>query len=54
MSKYIVDFEFAGHVEVEARTEKQSKEIVESMDAEKLLKYVQNFNVGKYYIEKQT
>lgn len=52
MPKFFVDFEFAGHVEIEAKNEEDAKEIVEAMSLDKLAEHVQNFNVGRHYIEK--
>lgn len=52
MPRYIVDFELAGHVEVDARTEKAGKEKIEKMSIGELSEHIQNFNVGKHYIEK--
>lgn len=52
MPKFLVDFEFAGHIEVEAKTENEAMEIVENINPEKLLENVQHFNVGKYYVER--
>ena len=52
MPKYVIDFEFAGHVEVDAQTEKSGKEKVEKMNIKELAEYIQHFNVGKYYVEK--
>jgi|GEM_PF-2377488 len=54
MPKFFVDFEFTAHVEVEAQSKQEAKEIVENMDFEKLSNYIQNFNVGRNYIEKET
>jgi len=53
MPKYIIDFEFAGHVEVKSKTEEDGKEIVENMGIEKLSAHIQHFNVGKYYVKKK-
>ncbi len=52
MPKFFVDFEFAGHIEVEADSEENAKAIVENMDSQELINNVQIFNVGKNYIEK--
>ncbi|MDP8230034.1 MAG: hypothetical protein P9L93_02905 [Candidatus Gorgyraea atricola] len=52
MPKYIIDFEFAGHVEVESKTEEEGKEVVEKMSIEELSTHIQHFNVGKHYIKK--
>jgi len=52
MPKFIVDFEFAGHLEVKADSEENAKTIVENMDSQELINNVQIFNVGKNYIEK--
>jgi len=51
MPRYIIDFEFSGHVEVESKTEEEGKEIVEKMSIEELSKYIQHFNVGQHYAE---
>ncbi|MBI5328427.1 MAG: hypothetical protein HZB80_09110 [Deltaproteobacteria bacterium] len=51
MPKFFVDFEFAGHVEVEAQNEEKAKEIVEDMNLDKLAEHIQNFNVGRHYVE---
>ncbi|MBI3753668.1 MAG: hypothetical protein HY266_06460 [Deltaproteobacteria bacterium] len=51
MPKFCVDFEFAGHVEVEAENEEEAKKIVEGMNLDKLAEHVQNFNVGRHYVE---
>lgn len=51
MPKFFVDFELAGHIEVEAQNEEDAKEIVEDMNLDKLAEHIQNFNVGKYYVE---
>lgn len=52
MPKYIVDFELAGHIEVDAQTEKDGKEKIEKMSIKELSEHIQQFNVEKYYIEK--
>ena len=52
MPKFIVDFEFAGHLEVKADSEENAKAIVENMDSQELINNVRIFNVGKNYIEK--
>ena len=51
MPKFFVDFEFAGHVEVEAQNEEKAKEIVEEMNLDELAEHVQNLNVGRHYVE---
>lgn len=51
MPKFFVDFEFAGHIEVEAKNEHDAKEIVEGTSLEKLINHAQIFNVGKNYID---
>ena len=52
MTKFIVDFEFAGHIEVYAETDEAAKAKIESMALEELIEHIQSFNVGKHYIEK--
>lgn len=52
MPKYVIDFELAGHVEVNARTEKSAREKVEKMSIRELSEHIQHFNVGKHYVEK--
>ena len=53
MPKFFVDFELAGHIAVDAENEEDAKEIIaEKFNLEQLLENVQNFNVGKYYIER--
>lgn len=53
MPKFLVDFELAGHIEVEARTKEDAIEIVaENIKLEELLENIQHFNVGKYYVER--
>lgn len=54
MPKFFVDFEFAGHVEVEAENKEKAVEIVREMGISELIDNTQNFNVGKYYVEKTT
>jgi len=54
MSKFFVDFEFAGHVKVDAENKESAMEIVRETDINKLLDNVQNFNVGKYYAREVT
>ena len=51
MPKFCVDFEFAGHVEVEAKDKEEAKEIIKGMGFEELSEHIQNFNVGNNYIE---
>ncbi len=53
MPKFYVDFELAGHIEVEAENEQEAQEIAEATSLEKLVDYIQNFNVGKNYIAKE-
>lgn len=54
MSKFLVDFELAGHIEVEAKTENEAMEVVaEKTNIENLIENVQHFNVGRYYVEKK-
>jgi len=53
MPKFLVDFELAGHVVVNARDGNEARQLVESMSIEELEEDVQHFNVGKYYIEKK-
>ncbi|MEW6409240.1 MAG: hypothetical protein AB1488_03895 [Nitrospirota bacterium] len=53
MHKFFVDFEFAGHIEVEAETAEEAIEIVaEKMSIEELVENIQNFNVGRHYVER--
>lgn len=53
MPKFLVDFEFAGHIEVEAESKKDAIETVaEKTSLEKLLANIQHFNVGKYYAKR--
>ena len=51
MPKFFVDFEFAGHIEVKAKNKEDAVEIVKSTNVDKLVNNIQNFNVGKYYVE---
>ncbi len=53
MPKFFVDFEFAGHIEVEAKDEEDAKEIVEDMNLDKLADHIQHFNVGRHYVENE-
>lgn len=53
MPKFYVDFELAGHIEVEAENEQEAQEIVEAASLEKLVDYIQDFNVGRNYIAKE-
>jgi len=53
MPKFFVDFEFAGHIEVEAENEEDAKETIEDMGLDKLAEHIQHFNVGKHYIMKE-
>jgi len=48
-AKFFVDFEFAGHIEVEAKNKKDAKEMVEDMSLDELAEHIQNFNIGKHY-----
>ncbi len=52
MTKFIVDFEFAGHIEVHAETDEAAKAKIEDMALEDLIEHVQSLNIGKHYIEK--
>lgn len=52
MPKFFVDFEFAGHIEVMAKNEKDAKEIVEDMTIDELSEHIQHFNVGRHYVKK--
>ncbi len=52
MTKFIVDFEFAGHIEVCAETGEDAKAKIENMALEELLEHIQCFTAGKNYIEK--
>lgn len=52
MSKFFVDFELAGHIKVKAKNKEDAVEIVRSTDVNKLMDNIQNFNVGKHYVEK--
>lgn len=54
MPKFFVDFEFAGHIEIDARTEEEAKEKVENVSLDELVEHIQHFNMGKYYIGKVT
>ena len=54
MPKFFVDFEFAGHIEVEAKNEDDAKEMVEDMSLDELIGHIQNFNAGRNYIEQKT
>ena len=51
MPNFFVDFEFAGHIEVEAQNEEEAKKAVEEMSLDELSEYIQNFNVGRHYVE---
>ena len=51
MPKFFVDFEFAGHIEVDAQNEEEAKEIIEEMRFEDVSEHIQNFNVGRHYVE---
>lgn len=51
MPKFFVDFEFAGHIEVEAQNEEKAKKVVEEMNLDELSEHIQNFNVGRHYVE---
>lgn len=53
MPKFFVDFEFAGHIEVEAENEEDAKEVVEAKGLEELAEHIQHFNIGKHYIMKE-
>ncbi|MBU4501196.1 MAG: hypothetical protein KKA79_01285 [Nanoarchaeota archaeon] len=53
MAKFYVDFELAGHIEVEAENEQEAQEVVEATNLDMLINYIQNFNVGKNYIAKE-
>lgn len=52
MSKFIVDFELTGHVEVKAQTREKAIEKVSGMDTDRLIEHVQHCNVGKHYADK--
>lgn len=51
MPIFLVDFELAGHIEVEAQNEEDAKEIVGDMNLDEFAEHIQNFNVGKYYVD---
>lgn len=51
MARFIVDFELAGHVEVEAKDEEEATEKVSGMPFEQISKNIEIFNVGKNYVE---
>lgn len=51
MPRFIVDFELAGHIEVVADDEKEAVDKVSEMSSSYLIGNVQNFNVGRNYIE---
>tara|TARA_Y100000310_G_C19985836_1_gene491873 strand:+ start:144 stop:311 length:168 start_codon:yes stop_codon:yes gene_type:complete len=51
MTRFIVDFELAGHVEVEAEDEEEAAGKVSEMSFEHLTEKVEIFNVGKNYVE---
>ena len=53
MPKFFVDFEFAGHIEVEAENEEEAKEPEKDLGLTKLAENIQPFNVGKHYIMKE-
>lgn len=53
MPKFCVDFELAGHIEVEAENEQEAQQIGEATSLEKLVDNIENFNVGKNYIAKE-
>ena len=50
MTRFIVDFELAGHVEVEAEDEEDATDKVSEMSFEHLAENVEIFNVGKNYV----
>lgn len=52
MSKFIVDFELTGDVEVKAQTREKAIEKVAGMDTDELIEHVQHYNVGKHYADK--
>lgn len=52
MSKFIVDFELTGDVEVKAKTREMAIEKVAGMDTDKLVEHVQHCHVGKHYADK--
>lgn len=52
MPKFLVDFEIAGHLVVNAKSANEAKQLVKSMGIEELSENIECFNVGKYYTEK--
>jgi len=52
MSKFIVDFELTGHVEVKARTREKAIKKVAAMSNDELIEHVQRLNTGKHYTDK--
>lgn len=53
MPRFYVDFELAGHIEVEAENEQAAQEIAEATNLDMLINHIQNFNVGGNYIMKE-
>lgn len=52
-SGYTLDFEYTGHITVEARNANEAIDIVEGMSIGQLKKHIQNFNVGHHYVTKE-
>ena len=50
MSRFSVDFEIYGQIEVEAASKEEAKEKVEAMSTEQLSEHTNGINVGKNYI----
>ncbi|MBF8267162.1 MAG: hypothetical protein HW388_670 [Dehalococcoidia bacterium] len=51
ISRFVVDFELAGHVEVEAEDVEEAIDRASAMPVEYLLDNVDIYNVGKNYVE---
>ena len=52
MGKYIVDFELAGDIEVEAKTKEAAIETVEGMNNDELIEHILNCKAGRHYADK--